>query len=120
MPLDDLAHSSNLNEAHQQDHHSLNDTRPIEKTEHSMANLETEPPPSSTDQLSTPPPPETSRQDAHTFVSLTHQALDPLAAMTRVKSPKAGAVVLFAGGCLGLDDGSQPFATFAGHDGLTS
>lgn len=36
------------------------------------------------------------------FVSLTYDALDPSAVMARVKSPKAGAVVLFAGTFIAL------------------
>lgn len=31
------------------------------------------------------------------FVGLTHDALDPAAIMNKVRSPKAGAIVLFAG-----------------------
>ena len=37
------------------------------------------------------------------YVSLTYDELDASKAMARVKSPKAGAVVLFAGTCTHLD-----------------
>jgi hypothetical protein len=36
-------------------------------------------------------------QDGRIYVSLTYDPLDATQAMARVKSPKAGAVVLFAG-----------------------
>ncbi|KAK4892907.1 hypothetical protein LTR27_008635 [Elasticomyces elasticus] len=49
----------------------------------------------------TPPEPafegEQSLTEPNIHVALTYSPLDPSAAMTRVKSPKAGAVVLFAG-----------------------
>lgn len=40
---------------------------------------------------------EQSLSDTNVFVSLTYDELDASKAMARVKSPKAGAVVLFAG-----------------------
>lgn len=40
---------------------------------------------------------EQSLNSESVYVSLTYDPLDATAAMTRVKSPKAGAVVLFAG-----------------------
>lgn len=40
---------------------------------------------------------EQSLSEPDLFVSLTYDALDTKAQMDRVKSPKAGAVVLFAG-----------------------
>lgn len=38
-----------------------------------------------------------SRSEDNTYVGLTQDMLDPLRVMNMVKSPKAGAVVLFAG-----------------------
>lgn len=40
---------------------------------------------------------EKSHSEANVYVSLTYDELDAKAMMDRVKSPKAGAVVLFAG-----------------------
>lgn len=40
---------------------------------------------------------EQSLSEANIYVSLTYDPLDAAQAMARVKSPKAGAVVLFAG-----------------------
>jgi len=40
---------------------------------------------------------EKSLETTDVYVSLTYDALDATVAMARVKSPKAGAVVLFAG-----------------------
>lgn len=40
---------------------------------------------------------ENSLSEANIYVSLTYEPLDSNAALSRVKSPKAGAVVLFAG-----------------------
>jgi molybdopterin synthase catalytic subunit len=40
---------------------------------------------------------EQSLSEPNIYVSLTYDPLDASAAMARVKSPKAGAVVLFAG-----------------------
>jgi len=40
---------------------------------------------------------EQSLSEPNIYVSLTYNALDATTAMARVKSPKAGAVVLFAG-----------------------
>jgi len=40
---------------------------------------------------------EQSLSEPNIYVSLTYDALDASTAMARVKSPKAGAVVLFAG-----------------------
>jgi molybdopterin synthase catalytic subunit len=40
---------------------------------------------------------EESLSEPNIYVSLTYDPLDASAAMARVKSPKAGAVVLFAG-----------------------
>ena len=37
-------------------------------------------------------------QDDSCYVALTHGLLDTKAMMDRVRSPKAGAIVLFAGG----------------------
>ena len=37
------------------------------------------------------------REEERTFVALTRNTLDPLSIMAEVKSPKAGAIVLFAG-----------------------
>ncbi|KAF2720341.1 Molybdopterin biosynthesis MoaE [Polychaeton citri CBS 116435] len=42
-------------------------------------------------------PGEQSQEDGNLFVSLTYEELDSSKAMAKVKSPKAGAVVLFAG-----------------------
>lgn len=42
-----------------------------------------------------------SREDEHVYVALTHAHLDVLSIMNKVKSPQAGAVVLFAGTSLG-------------------
>ena len=36
-------------------------------------------------------------QERDCYVALTHDLLDPKAMMDRVRSPKAGAIVLFAG-----------------------
>lgn len=41
-----------------------------------------------------------SRSDEGVSVTLTYDELDSKAVMAQVKSPKAGAVVLFAGMCL--------------------
>ena len=50
--------------------------------------------------MAAPPPAfegEQSLEEAGIYVSLTYRVLDAPATMARVKSPKAGAVVLFAG-----------------------
>ena len=46
------------------------------------------------------PPQELS--EGHCYVALTHDHLDAKAIMDRVRSPKAGAIVLFAGMSLPL------------------
>ncbi|KAJ4416307.1 hypothetical protein N0V82_006837 [Gnomoniopsis sp. IMI 355080] len=42
-------------------------------------------------------PPPSSRSEPGIHVSLTHEILDPIATMAHVRSPSAGAIVLFAG-----------------------
>lgn len=43
------------------------------------------------------PNPRYRQQEESISVTLTHDILDPLSIMAEVKSPKAGAIVLFAG-----------------------
>ena len=43
------------------------------------------------------PNPQYRQQEESISVALTHDILDPLSIMAEVKSPKAGAIVLFAG-----------------------
>ena len=45
----------------------------------------------------TMPNPHYRQQEESISVALTHDVLDPLSIMAEVKSPKAGAIVLFAG-----------------------
>jgi molybdopterin synthase catalytic subunit len=42
-------------------------------------------------------------QEGNCYIALTHDVLDPVATMNRVRSPKAGAITLFAGKSLTLE-----------------
>lgn len=47
--------------------------------------------------MSDTPSTSSRQEDQCIFVALTHDTLNPLSVMADVKSPKAGAIVLFAG-----------------------
>jgi hypothetical protein len=53
--------------------------------------------------------------DDGVYVSLTHEPLNPMKIMDLVRSPEAGAIVLFAGTTRNNFDGISFFKTFTYH-----